>query len=168
LSRRTVMWLIPILLTLHNAEEALAFQAYMPRMRTLLPEPLASLAASLSYSRILGALTGLSALAFLIALAAVARPKSRRTLWTLLVLEATVGVNVIAHLLSAVIVFHGYSPGLATAVMINAPFGIYCFRRVRREQWVSTAALRATVPASLILHGPILLGGLWLAGRASR
>jgi hypothetical protein len=153
---------------LHNAEEAFAFLAYMPRMRTLLPEPFASLEASLSYSTMLGALTVLSALAFLIALAAAVRPKSQRTLWALLVLEAAVGVNVIAHLLSAVIVFHGYSPGLATALMINAPFAVYCFRRARREQWLSPAALRGTVPASLILHGPILLGGLWLAGRASR
>ncbi len=168
MSRRTVVWLVPILLALHNAEEALAFQAYMPRMRTLLPEPFASLEASLSYSTILGALTVLSAMAFLIALAAAARPKSPGTLWALLVLEAAVGVNVIAHLLSAVIVFHGYGPGLATALMINAPFAIYCFRRARHEQWLSPAALRATVPAALILHGPILVGGLWLAGRASR
>jgi hypothetical protein len=162
------VWLVPILLTLHNAEEALAFPAYMRRMRTLLPEPFASLEASLSYSTILGALTVLSALAFLIALFAAARPKSQGTLWALLVLEAAVGVNVIVHLLSAVIVFHGYGPGLATALMINAPFAIYCFRRAQREQWLSPAALRATIPASLILHGPILLGGLWLAGRASR
>ena len=168
MSRRTVVWLIPIFLTLHNAEEALAFQAYLPRMRTLLPEPLASLEASLSYSTIVGALTVLSAMAFLVTLAAAARPKSQGTLWALLVLEAAVGVNVIAHLLSAVIVFHGYGPGLATALMINAPFVIYCFRRARREQWLSPAALRATVPASLILHGPVLLGGLWVAGRASR
>lgn len=168
MSRRTVVWLVPILLTLHNAEEALAFPAYMRRMRTLLPEPFASLEASLSYSTILAALTVLSALAFLIALVAAARPKSQGTLWALLVLEAAVGVNVIAHLLSAVIVFHGYGPGLATALMINAPFAIYCFRRAKREQWLSPAALRATIPASLVLHGPILLGGLWLAGRASR
>ena len=168
MSRRMVVWLIPLLLTLHNSEEALAFRAYMPRMRTLLPEPLAGLVSSLSYSTMLSALTVLSALAFLIAWATRARPESQRTLWALLVLEATVGLNVIGHLLSAVIVFHGYGPGLATAVMINAPFAIYCFRRVRREQWVSPAALRATIPAALILHGPILLGGLWLAGRALR
>lgn len=140
----------------------------MPRMRTLLPEPLASLEGSLSYATILAALAALSAVAFLVALAADARPASRRALWALLVLEATVGVNVIAHLLSAAFVFHGYGPGLATALLINAPFAIYCFRRVRREQWISIAALRATVPVSLILHGPILWGGLWLAGRASR
>ena len=163
-----VVWLVPMLLTLHNAEEALAFRAYMPRMGTFLPEPFASLGASLSYSTILGALTVLSILAFLIASAAAARPQSHGALWALLVLEAAVGVNVIAHLLSAVMVFHGYGPGLATAIMINAPFAIYCFRRARREQWLSPAALRTIIPASLILHGPILLGGLWLAGRASR
>ena len=162
------MWLVPIFLTLHNAEEALAFQAYVPPMRTLLPKPFASLEASLSYSTILGALIVLSASAFVIAWAAAARPKSEGMLWALLVLEAAVGVNVIAHLLSAAIVFHGYGPGLATALMINAPFAIYCFRRARREQWLSPAALRAIVPAALILHGPILVGGLWLAGMAFR
>jgi hypothetical protein len=161
------VWLIPLLLAVHNAEEALAFKVYMPRLRTPLPEPLASLEASLPYSTMLGALIVLSALAFLIAAVAAAR-KSRRALWALLVLEATVGVNVIAHLLSAVIVFHGYAPGLATALAINAPFAIYCFLRAWREQWVSPAALRATLPAALILHGPILLGGLWLAGKVSR
>ena len=153
---------------MHNAEEALAFRAYFPRLGTLLPEPLAHLGASLSYSAILGALTLLSAAAVLLTFAAVARPESRRILWALLVLEAAVGVNVVAHVLSAVAVFHGYSPGLATAVTINAPFALYCFRRVRREQWLSPAALLATVPASLVLHGPMLLGGLWLAGKVSR
>lgn len=168
MSRRTVVWLIPIFLTLHNVEEAFAFQAYKPRMQSLLPESVASLIATLSYSTILGALIVLSAVAFLIAFAAAAWPKSERTLWALLTLEAAVGVNVIAHLLSAVIVFHGYGPGLMTALMINAPFAIYCFRRARREQWLSPAALRATFPAALILHGPILFGGLWLAHWAFR
>ncbi len=160
------MWLIPTFLALHNAEEAVAFETYLPRMRTLLPAPLASVAASMSYSTMLGALTVLSVLAFLIAGVVTARPGSRRMLWVLLVLEAAVAVNVVAHLFSAVFVFHGYGPGLATALMVNAPFAIYCFRRVRREQWISSAALRATIPASLILHGPILLGSLWLAAKA--
>lgn len=152
---------------MHNVEEALAFRAYLPRLGALLPESLAHLGASLSYSAMLGALTLLSAAAVLLTLAAVARPASLRILWALLVLEAAVGVNVVAHVISAVVVFHGYGPGLATAVTINAPFALYCFRRARREQWLSPAALLATVPASLVLHGPILLAGLWLAGRVS-
>ena len=165
MSRRTVVWLVAVLFTLHNAEEALAFRVYLPRIVVLLPEPFASLVATLSYQAILIALAAVSILALLVALAAATWPQSPLAMWTLLTLEAVVGLNVIAHVLSALVVFQGYGPGLATALLINAPFAIYCFRRVRRERWVSTAALGATVPVALILHGPILVGGLWLASR---
>ena len=154
-----------VLFTLHNVEEALAFRTYLPRVGTLLPERFASLAPALSYPMMLIALATVSALAFLVALAAATWPHSPLATWTLLTMEAVVGLNVIAHVLSAIFVFHGYGPGLVTALLINAPFAIYCFRRAHRERWVSTAALGATVPAALILHGPILFGGLWLAGR---
>jgi hypothetical protein len=157
-----------VLFTLHNAEEALAFRTYLPRMSALLPQPFASLAATLSYPAMLVALAAVSVLAFLVAIAAATWPQSPLALWTLLTFEAVVGLNVIAHVLTALLVFHGYGPGLATALLINTPFAFYCFRRAHRERWVSTMALGATVPAALILHGPVLLGGLWLAGRARR
>lgn len=167
MSRHAIVWLIPVLLTLHNAEEALACHAYMPRLQTLLPEPLARLASALPCSALLRALVIISALAFAIA-AIAALITSRRALWALLVLEAAVGINVVAHMVSAIVVFHGYGPGLATALLVNAPFAVYCFRRAQREQWLSGSALRATVPAAVVLHGPVLLGGLWLAARAWR
>jgi hypothetical protein len=166
LPRRTVVWLVMAFFTLHNAEEALMFRTYLPRMRALLPETFASLAATLSYPVMLVALATVSVLAFLVVLAAATWPHSPLALWALLTLEAVVGLNVIAHVLSALLIFHGYGPGLVTAVLINAPFAIYCFRRARRERWVGTAALATVVPAALILHGPILLGGLWLASRS--
>jgi hypothetical protein len=131
----------------------------------LLREPFASLVANLSYEVILMALATVSILALLVALAAATSPQSPLALWTLLTLEAVVTLNVIAHVLSAVVIFQGYGPGLGTALLINAPFAIYCFRRARRERWVGTAALSATVPVALILHGPLLFGGLWLAVR---
>ena len=167
-SRRAVAWLAIALFTLHNAEEALAFRTYLPRIGTLLPEPFAGVAATLSYPVMLVALVVISVLALLVALAAATWPQSPRALWALLTLEAVIALNVIAHVLSAALIFHGYGPGLATALLVNAPFAIYCFRRAQRERWVSTAALLATVPAALVLHGPILMGGLFLAGRAAR
>lgn len=165
LSRGTVAWLGLVLFTLHNAEEALAFRTYLPRTGVLLPERFASVAATLSYQVILLALAVVSLLAFLVALAVATWPHSPRTMWALLTLEAVLALNVVAHVLSAALIFRGYAPGLATALLINAPFAVYCFRRARRERWVSTAALGATLPAALMLHGPILMGGLWLAGR---
>jgi hypothetical protein len=136
-------------------------------MGALLPESFASVAPTLSYTVMLVALAVVSAMAFLVALAAAVWPQSPRALWALLTLEAVVGLNVVAHVLSATLVFHGYGPGLATALLVNAPFAIYCFQRARRERWVSSAALAATIPAALMLHGPLLIGGLWLAGRAT-
>jgi hypothetical protein len=157
-----------VLLSVHNLEEAVAFRYYLPRMASLLPPPFAGLEARLGYSALLIALLVVSCLAFAMALATSLRSHSSATLWALLALEATVGLNAVAHVVSAVVLFRGYGPGLITAVVVNLPFAWYCFRRAAREHWVSPTALRATVPAALILHGPILIGGLWLAGAASR
>ena len=107
----------------------------------------------------------MTALGFAIALAADQHLESPRALWVFLVFEATVALNAVAHVVSAVVLFKGYGPGLATAVLINTPLAIYCLLRASRERWVSRAALRATLPAALILHGPILFGGIWLASR---
>lgn len=166
-SRRTVAWLSLGLFTLHNAEEALAFRTYLPRMPMLLPEPFAGIAATVSYPVMMVALVVVTVLAFGVAVAVASRPQSAGALWALLTMEAVLGLNVLGHVLSALVIFRGYGPGVVTAVLVNAPFAIYCFRRARRERWVSTAALWATLPAALFLHGPVLVGGLWLGGWAS-
>lgn len=166
--RRTVIWLVPILLTVHNAEEAITFRSYLPQIPALLPAPFASLGGRLTYAALLQALVILSALVFVLAFAVHARPRSRNLLWLLLAVEAAIGLNGLAHMLSAALIFHGYVPGLVTALAVNVPFAVYCFTRSQRERWLSPIALRATVPAALVLHGPVLLAGLWLATILSR
>jgi hypothetical protein len=162
--RRIFVWLVPVLLTLHNAEEAIAFRQFMPRLPALLPEPFARFEARLDYSTMLVALIVLSLIAFALALLVSLAPSARWRVWLLMALQASVALNVVAHVLSAAFVFHGYAPGLITALAINAPFSAVFFRRATRERWVSPQALRALVPAALVLHGPVLFGGLWLAG----
>ena len=161
-------WLIPALLTVHNAEEAVAFRRTWSRLPQLLPAPIATLQARLPFALMLQTLIGLSLLAFLLAAVVVARPSSRRALWLLLALEAAVAINVVAHLVTAIAVFRGYGPGLGTAVLLNAPFAWYVFRRSRNERWVSPRAWRASFFGGLVLHGPILLGLLWVLGAATR
>jgi hypothetical protein len=165
MSRRLVVWLIPILLTLHNAEEAIAFSRMRPRLRALLPQPFAAFDTRLSDAALLQALAGLSVAAFILAAFVTLRPQSKAALWLLLAVEAAVALNVVAHLVSAAAIFHGYGPGLATAVLLNAPFAVYVLRRAKREAWVSVNAWNALGPAAVILHGPVLFGALWLAGR---
>lgn len=163
MSRADAAWLVAMLLTLHNAEEALAFKTYLPRLPTLLPEPIATLESRLSYPTLLIALGLLSLAGILVAIALSLRPASALALWLLISLEAGIALNVIAHVVTAVFVFGGYSPGLITALAINAPFAIYFFRRVSRERWVKP--LWAALPIAFVLHGPVLIGGLWLLTR---
>jgi hypothetical protein len=73
-SRRTVVWLVMALFTLHNLEEAVAFRTYLPRVVALLPERFASPVATLSYPAMLIALATVSVAAFLVALAASTWP----------------------------------------------------------------------------------------------
>src|SRR4051812_39927348 len=108
LSRPTVVWMIPTLLTIHNAEEAIAFRGVWSRMPQLLPEPFATFEARLPYAVMFQALVLLSLLAFLLAAVVMMRPGSRAALWLLLALEAAVAINVVAHVVSAILVFKGY------------------------------------------------------------
>lgn len=163
--RRAVAALAFVFVALHNLEEAFAFRAYMPQLPSLLPEPVASFASALNWPAMLLALAVVTLVAGCVAAAVVAWPASTRAAWALLTLEAVMAINALAHVASALFVFGGYAPGLVTAVACNAPFAAWCFRRARRECWVGTRALLATLPAALVLHGPVLAGGLWLASR---
>jgi len=165
MTQRTVVWLIPTFLTIHNAEEAVAFSRMQQHLPFALHEPFATIQTRLTYPVFVQMLAILSALAFVLAMIATLRPQSRAALWLLLALEAAVAINVIAHVVSAVVLFHGYGPGLATAVLLNAPFAFYALRRAKREGWVSARAWWALYGAGLVLHGPVLIGALWLATR---
>jgi hypothetical protein len=167
-SRRGVICLIPILLTLHNAEEAIAFHRYWSDLPGLLPTAFSSLTARLSYADFLRVLATLSLIAFLLAAFVNLRPERRWALWLLLAMQATVGLNVLGHVASAAFVFHGYGPGLMTALLFNAPFTVYCFMRVQRERWISRTALWATIPAAFVLHGPVLIAALWITEALNR
>jgi hypothetical protein len=132
-----------------------------------LPASLETLQARLSLPAVLQTLAILSALAFILAAFVVLRPHVQAALWLLLAVEVAVAINVIAHVLTAVVLFHGYGPGLATAVLVNAPFAVYALGRARREGWVSRRAWRMLAAGGLFLHGPVLVGALWLAARRS-
>lgn len=159
-SRRVVVWLIPSFLALHNAEEAIAFRHYLPLRFDGLSPFMTAFVERLTYDALSQALWILSVAAFLLAAAVMIRPGSIPLLWALLALEATVCLNVLAHVVSAVFVFRGYAPGLVTALLVNAPFGVYCFKRVIRERWLSRTAVYAMLPAAILLHGPLLAGSL--------
>jgi hypothetical protein len=163
--RRAVLWAIAPLLAAHNAEEALTIPRYLPAVRARAPAPLARLADAVTTEGVLVALAAATLVPLAVVAWAVARPRSRAALWAVLLVQATVLLNVASHVASAALVLRGYAPGLATAVAVNLPFSAYLFRRAARERWLGRGALLALVPGALVVHGPLLVGLLLLVAR---
>lgn len=162
--RRRVALLIPSLLAVHNLEEALAFPHYLPLVRDRVPATVQPLLAALTYQEMLVALAIATLVPFAVAGWALARPSSRAALWSLVLVQAVVLLNVAAHAFAAAGIVRGYSPGLVTAIAINLPFSLYVLRRVIRERWFSRRALVALVPAAIVVHGPLLVAAIAFAG----
>jgi hypothetical protein len=163
-SRRAAIWLVPVVLAVHNAEEAIAFRRFLPRLASSLPGPLGAIEQRLTFGSMLTVLVLVTLVAVAVALWSTIRPQSRLALWAVFAVVATIALNVGSHVVSAAAIVRAYAPGLVTAVLVNAPFTAYLVRRAARERWLSPRALAWTIPAALVLHGPVLVGTLWLAG----
>jgi hypothetical protein len=153
---RSVLWLVPALLALHNAEEALFFPRYLPFVLSRLPAGWQAVIAPLTTGQVWGALAVVTSAAFLAAWWAVRSPGSALALWLVLLIQAAVLLNAVWHAAAAVVLFGGYAPGVVTAVLLNLPFSIYLLHRAATERWIGRGALWALVPGAVLLHGPLL------------
>ena len=153
-----VLWLIPAALALHNAEEALTFPHYLPRVRNRVPAFAAELAARLDVERLWVALAIATIVPCLVVAWAAWRPRSVVARWSALVLQAVVAVNVVSHLVAALAILRGYSPGLITALAVNAPLSVVLFRRAARERWIPAWSWWLLLHAAILVHGPGLIG----------
>lgn len=152
--RTRVLWLVPLFFALHNLEEWLALQTFLPllgRRAPLLADHLPSIT---QYGV---ALIVISILPFVFALL--------RQVYLLVITQAVVAINVVSHVVAALL-FRGYTPGLLTAVAINLPFSLYFFRKLRESGTVRGGRVRRIVPIAILLHGPVLVGLLWWLGRS--
>jgi hypothetical protein len=163
LSRLQALWLIPAALAIHNTEEAIAFPAYLPLVRGRVPPSIESLMAGVDASSLRVALLWATLIPLLILIWVTWRPESRAARWAALVVQTVVVINVVSHVVVATFIMHGYSPGVLSALLINAPLSVYLFRRARREHWLPTVAWRSLVPAALVIHGPGLFALLLLS-----
>ena len=153
---RRVLWLVPVFLAVHNAEEALFFPRYLPLVLARLPTGWQAVAAPLTTGQVWSALAVVTGVALAIAWWAHRHPDSRTALWLLLLIQSAVLLNAGWHVAAAVVLFGGYAPGLVTALILNLPFSIYLLRRATREHWLSRPAGWALVPGAVLLHGPLL------------
>jgi len=145
---RQLLWLIPLVLTLHNIEEALT----MPRwvMANLGPVQRAipfGIGFQFSPAQLLASLSLATLIPFVVTILCARGEKESKRVYVLLLLQAIVLINVfVPHLFWSIRTLQ-YNPGLVTALCVNLPFSVYLFRRSYREGYIG---VRAFVPLFLL------------------
>jgi len=150
MSYRNLVWLFPIVVTLHNAEEAMWLPAWAKRTgfwRTPVSPGVFRFAVSI-----------LTALAF--AITWLSAESGKQTVWSYLAFGSMVValVNVLIPHLAATLARRSYMPGVATAVVLNLPVLTLLVAMALKEGYVSggkasvysvgvAALLAASIPA---------------------
>ncbi len=165
MTRRWAIWLLPLVLALHNLEEGVFFPRYVPRVLDVLPADARDWIGPVSSQQMAAALVLATIIPLGFSLWAIARPGSRIALWLVLAMWATLLLNVAWHVTAALVLCGGYAPGVVTAVGLNLPLSVLVLRRAATEQWLSHRARWALVPAAVAFHLPGAIG-VMLLGRA--
>jgi hypothetical protein len=161
LSYRSVQRLLPVVIALHNAEEALTAPAYLPRVDDYvarvpmlrdagLPPSLTQLYIALVVVTIVPAL--------MIGWATTGRESAAKR-GLVAVVAAALLWNVLLPHVSAMIAFRGYAPGGVTALLVNLPFCVYFFRRSSRDGILTRGEMTWAIVFGLFLLAlvPLLL-----------
>lgn len=149
MSFQKLQWLFPIAVLLHNSEEAIWMPGWASTHATQLPlHPPGA-------TKIRLALLVLTLAAFIVT--ELSRRKGPHSLWAYLTFGSIVAMllNVFIPHVPASLVFHSYTPGVLTAIIINLPLMSYLTFRALRDDWV--AGLKA---ASVAVGVPLGLASL--------
>jgi hypothetical protein len=162
---RKLLLLGALVITAHNLEEAAFLPAWLePRLPALQREWGLGAVPAVPRPRLYAALVVVTVVpAALLAWAAGGGPR----LPALAVIAVFFWNALVPHLASAILL-RAYTPGVATAVLINLPYAVHVFRRARREGVAGGARLAAVLGGAALVYG--LLMGLWavaaLSGRS--
>lgn len=164
MNRKALLWLVPVLLTIHNLEEAVTMPAFIEKRNAAVPGPLREFIPPVTYKQFLLSLIIITIIAYLIALLWLNR---KWGIYLLVGFQVVMLINVFAHVMMAIFV-GGYAPGVATALIINLPFSLYLLRRAVSEKWISKSAAVWMFPIGVLIHGPLLAGLMILSGEIAR
>ncbi len=144
-SFRTLQWLFPIAVLVHNSEEALTMPQWIAAHSERLPlHPGAGV--------IRAGLLLLTLAAFTVT--ALSTTKGRQSRWAYLLFGSivTMLLNVLVPHIPAALYFRAYTPGVLTAIVILLPVMSLLLYRSVADQWVSGArAVRYAVLVPLAL-----------------
>jgi len=154
---KRLFWFIPGILSIHNLEEALTMpqwmSAHLPMLRTAIPffDHL-----QFSTTQLYISLIFVTLIPFLVTYFCLRGERTIQKISILLILQAIIFWNALMPHIGGLFVLGMYNPGMITAVLLNVPFSIYLFRKVKQEESVSKSALRNCILIGLVAYLPIV------------
>lgn len=158
---RHLLWSVPLVFVLHDAEEILTMERWTTAHRDALPEVVRPFLPIPTGEFTLSVLLILAALLILSFLDVLRLRAGKPVAWSLLA-AATLVANALTHPLQA-LVMRGYTPGVVSAVVLGVPYGAWLWRQGVHGGWLNVRRAALLLVTGLVLQAPVaalaLLGG---------
>lgn len=148
-----LLWLVPIILAIHNVEEAPFMEGWSKRL------PL-EIHPTVTTRQFVIAVTFLTIAGFVLTYFGVEYLANQTGTLMVLGIQAILLFNTFVPHLAATLRFRMYSPGVVTAILITLPFSLYLFRRALHENiitWNQFGMLLGIAPFAMVIFALISL-----------
>lgn len=162
--RVVLLWLVPVVVLIHNVEQALTIEQTMALTRTGMPRALRLIVPPVPPVEYIAALVIATLAAFGCALWGKLDRDRGPGVYLLASIQTALLLNIGAHV-AASLVTASYTAGLGTSIALVLPFSLVFFWSLIRERWVPVRALPLLLLGGIALHLPIFFGILFLAGQ---
>jgi hypothetical protein len=156
LTFKQVLWLVPVVLTLHNIEEALTMPRWvmqnLPFIQSNLPF---DIQVHFTPSQLLLSLGIATVVPIAVTMLCINGEKKSKRLFVLFLLQAIILINVFVPHIAVSLWILNYNPGVLTAVCFNLPFSLYLFRRAYREDYLSRREIASLFLVAFFVYPPI-------------
>ncbi|WP_051317105.1 HXXEE domain-containing protein [Ectobacillus panaciterrae] len=145
-----LLWLIPVLFTIHNLEEALTMRKYGTEHFK-----------KMQRGQFPAAVTILTLLVVVFIYFGTREEVGLVGRFLAIFGQASLFINALAHIIGT-LRLRRYTPGLITAVLIYIPFSIYLFNIALQNNYITEKQLFFAFGAGIIMQIPLVLGALFI------
>ena len=155
ISRRWWYVILGLAFVVHNSEEVLLAPQMLRFMQSDAPGFVREFHAGITVSELQAVLLTLTAVVLMVIAVAAVFAVAAASGFGMIARAVLLGLNAVFHI--GLFIHTGvYSAGLATAVLVSLPVVATLLVRASRQRWIPAPAFWATVPAAVLVHGPVL------------
>ncbi len=154
---KRTLWYIPLLLLMHNAEEALTMPQWISVHLDLLRVNYPIFEhVQFSTPQLYLSLALITVIPLIISLRCISGELTKRSIMTLMILQSIIFWNaLVPHLLGSYLL-QMYNPGVVTALFCNIPFTFYLGTMLVKEKITDNVQLRNAAVAGLLIYLPVV------------